>query len=843
MVPRLAFVSRPLSVIFALLVPFLAAASAPQLQSRDAIVPRLTVDAGDALPLVALDVNIVVRGHLSRTTYTATFRNDDNFDVNGKFFLPLPDGASVTDLGLYFDGHLRHAVAVERERARVTYESFVHRRVDPLLAEWSTRPGFNYEIYPIPRHGVKQVFIAFDRELRLDGDTLVFDLDLRTNDPLERLQVKVDGDPSSVIRVARGESIVDARQLYSLEETCTPLDLTVSIAHPFRPREAVVEWAGNESYTSIPFTIANDSQPIAPAGDVVVFWDASGSTSPAKRAQLVNFLEAFVLRQPAFVAVTIIPFHVGIDEPIVNGRLPRLDAAKRLRTTLESMTYAGASDYQRLFESLPDITRQLGNDARVLVAGDGMATTGAREGMTRAIERLKRNPRPLTLVAAGNDVDGRLLRSVAEATGGIYLPLSELPLAGAVEDAMRLPSWFSITAGSNDDVAPGGKIAAHESMLLTANVRSDTGAPGVTLRFGSRRAIPLPYEVRTISDAPGLVRAAWARAKLASLLTEGAKDEALSQHGTAYTLLTPRTSLLVLDSWRDYQAFNIPMPPDVQAMYEAEIRPRRNSPAPPPPRVGTNSWFIRGRVSMDGLPLPGATVTGTTPSMSVQSVSNAEGMYWLVFPSRPTGTLTIRSELEGLSTTTRVVDPAISSGAQLDIAMRLQAIAEAITVTAASPALPEDAAGVQPGRSALWDREACNECTRLLRLATNDSDADDPAELGPDARGAWIESIVTYLTALPTPAERLDFYRRARSHVGGSKRFHIRVAEALEERDHALAVRILTDAVEQNGDDAPFIRLVARILEGWGETAAALHLFERSIDISSGTRPEQVDQR
>ena len=92
-----------------------------------------------------------------------------------RILFPLPPGAEVSDLGLWFDGHLRHGVAVERVLARLAYEETVHRAVDAVLAEWNAGRAFRFSVYPIPAKGEKKMFIAYDQELTADD----YELDLR----------------------------------------------------------------------------------------------------------------------------------------------------------------------------------------------------------------------------------------------------------------------------------------------------------------------------------------------------------------------------------------------------------------------------------------------------------------------------------------------------------------------------------------------------------------------------------------------------------------------------------------------------------------------------------------
>ncbi|MCI0445677.1 hypothetical protein L0152_20995, partial [bacterium] len=107
----------------------------------EARLPELRIQDGqNSKPLKLKDVSIKIaqRGHLARTEWILTYQNDQNLDLRGDFIFPIPDQASVSDVGLYFGNQLRHAVVVEREQGRRVYEEIVHRRVDPALAEWSS---------------------------------------------------------------------------------------------------------------------------------------------------------------------------------------------------------------------------------------------------------------------------------------------------------------------------------------------------------------------------------------------------------------------------------------------------------------------------------------------------------------------------------------------------------------------------------------------------------------------------------------------------------------------------------------------------------------------------------
>jgi len=97
---------------------------------------------------------------------------------------------------------------------------------------------------------------------------------------------------------------------------------------------------------------------------------------------------------------------------------------------------------------------------------------------------------------------------------------------------------------------------------------------------------------------------------------------------------------------------------------------------------------IRGFVTTGGNPLPGATVTLSAPAVAARTVvTDVNGKY--VFANLSPATYTLRYELAGLNTVTRSVALSAPAIVQANADLRPSAVAEAITVTASSPAFFE----------------------------------------------------------------------------------------------------------------------------------------------------------
>ena len=100
----------------------------------------------------------------------------------------------------------------------------------------------------------------------------------------------------------------------------------------------------------------------------------------------------------------------------------------------------------------------------------------------------------------------------------------------------------------------------------------------------------------------------------------------------------------------------------------------------------TNST-LTGTVIHDGAPLPGVSVTVTSPSLqgSRTAVTGDNGTFFVA--ALPPGDYTVHFQMEGMQDVTEKVRVTLAQTTRVDANMRLGAVSEAITVTATAPAV------------------------------------------------------------------------------------------------------------------------------------------------------------
>lgn len=98
---------------------------------------------------------------------------------------------------------------------------------------------------------------------------------------------------------------------------------------------------------------------------------------------------------------------------------------------------------------------------------------------------------------------------------------------------------------------------------------------------------------------------------------------------------------------------------------------------------------LTGRVSLENNPLPGVTVTISSPNLQGTRTTYSDVNGNFNFAAIPPGEYTVRFELESMQTINRTLHVGLGQTGRADAEMQLTAVAEAITVTASAPAVLE----------------------------------------------------------------------------------------------------------------------------------------------------------
>lgn len=507
---------------------------------------RLTGSDGQGLALVSLRAEAIVQPPLAFTELHLTFKNPEARRREGRFEITLPDSAAISRFAMRIGDRFQEGEVVEKQRARKTYEDFLHRRQDPALLEQDAGNHFRARVFPIAPHEDKEIIVSYSQVLR--DSSAPYRLHLSGLPSMDRLAIRVLAGPSELEMEKR--RFAPNGDLILTGGTASLPNLAVRSGNVYMARVSPQLDSSPANVDGL--TILLDTSASAALGYDARVERLGRLVDRLRKQRGSDFsLELFAFDQTCervFAGPASRMAEVGL--PLMHARMP-----------------LGASNLQA---ALSVLAKQASH-ARVLLVTDAVATAGedgGRELTTQVGELAGRGVRRLDVLLTGGIVDAARAAQLAtrglprpgvvirERTSddGVLAAITHKPVADLTVEVSGASWWWPRRVES---LLPGQQV------VVVANVPAGESAPEV--RVGSDRSLsPRPLVV-----AEPLLRRAWARAKIdqmeASLDTLASDASAQRARleteiialSTRYRVLSGRTALLVLESEADYRRFGI----------------------------------------------------------------------------------------------------------------------------------------------------------------------------------------------------------------------------------------------------------------------------------------------
>jgi len=568
--------------------------------------PRLTIlnpQPGEGeLGISKVDIAMRIDGPLAQTSMTLTFRNDTNRVLEGNLDFPLPENAVLSGYALDVNGTLIDGVPVEKNEARQIFETEERHRVDPgLLQQKGNGNNFQTRIYPLPPHGARIIRIEYVTDLQtVNGGDMRYIAPLRWDQtiPDAHFRLSVTHEPvapvlnfggrESVLQISPvGGGLLNRPSAFTMDKDLQGVpftsDLTVTLPGLGSQSQLAIEpfqlppLPGPDTKTPIikrgpedffAFADAPPLPPAAPAGGfskeaphIGVIWDASLSRLHANRQRELQLLsDALHKSRHATVDVTILR---NVLEPTKTFTIDNGDCTALMSflsvTPCDGGTDLSALRFPRATSGGPIDAYLLFTDGLDTLAGDPPSTAGA----------------PVYAVATDPRADHSLLRRLSERSGGAYLNLTQMTDPEAVAAMGRTPYSLltvAVVTGSVTDIFPDSAQPIQGRVTVSGRLRSTDAE--IALVYGYRNLISGNDQVtarKTVAlhhsdstPANGLIARYWARQKAAALGLRADKNhDALIALGHDFNIVTPTTSMLVLENLDQYIRYNV-QPPTTQ---------------------------------------------------------------------------------------------------------------------------------------------------------------------------------------------------------------------------------------------------------------------------------------
>ena len=578
-----------------------------------------------SLPIKSIKIDTKISSQVATTHIEQIFRNDTDAVLEGTYFFPIPEQASITEFAIW-DGDRRLVGEVRsREEARRIYDEIVRRQRDPGLLEYAGKNLFQASIFPIPAHSDKKLELTYTQVLQAESGTVAYRYPLGTGRQMTEIgsvsgRIELDSkeplrnvySPTHAIDVKRsGErrSVVSFESEGGKEKQDFQLFYTRS-NEDFGVTLLTHRDTGKDGYFLLMVSPKEDwSEQEYAAKDIVFVLDTSGSMAEAGKMEKARSALLYGIRilrpQDRFNVISF----AGEERLMETRMIEATDQGRRRgEAFVQSLRPVGGTNIN---QALLAAMRQFesGNRPKILIfMTDGLPTVG-ETNPTRIVDNSRTAKTPglrLFTFGVGYDVNTTLLDKLASENGGVadYVEPKEdlevkvsnffakinhpvltdlqLDMAGVETDLMYPRSLPDLFKGSQLTI-----IGRYRNPIDMDYVRLKlTGSSRGTSRTFLYNNLRFPLREETNDFLPRL----WATRRVGWLMeqvrTNGEQKELRDEIvdlGTRYGIVTPYTSYLALEGADQQVLTNAPR------NNLGFMSGGRRANAPPPPAADVNA--------------------------------------------------------------------------------------------------------------------------------------------------------------------------------------------------------------------------------------------------------------
>jgi hypothetical protein len=437
----------------------------------------------------------------TRTHLWITVANPHQFQVEAVMRLPIPPGAAVSRAVLHVGAEAVEGAFVGRDRARAIYRSITERRRDPALVTWSGPEWIEASVFPVEKADRRTLELEWIEPTASRDACLWYRVPVLAHEGknVQRpSRITVDGVTVDLM----GRGWLPLAKLGQVELAAVARVPGEPLAYAFAPAEA------RKAEKIRLVLVAETSQQIA----------------PSERRRQRALIEELLTALPESAGVTLLAADWAIASVAESAPPSEVRAAL---DHLDGIPSAGALDLESALRVASDRARTASAHSIVFIGPGADAFRG--DGLVVPLRQMQDAGQSLIVVGS----EAQPIADAAALTGGESLPWTNTSHAVA-----RVLALLERTP-------PSLHLADAEKFHALETVTGET-------RWLARFAGTAPTGLAR-ADAREL-EALWARARVAA--TSGRDDDP----GQRHHVLTPLTSILVLESTAEYGRYGIRAP-------------------------------------------------------------------------------------------------------------------------------------------------------------------------------------------------------------------------------------------------------------------------------------------
>jgi Ca-activated chloride channel family protein len=530
-----------------------------------------------ASPIEISDVDIVakINGIHCETTMEMTFYNPNNRVLEGELVFPLPTDATVAGYALDINGKMIDGVIVDKQKARVVFEEITRAGIDPGLVEHSAGNLFKTRIYPLMARASRRIRVTYVSTIAVQDNISTYVQPLRFNNALKTFSLRIEvAAAQKVPEVKSGPlnnfNFTTWNSIYLAETKLQDIKLSedLYVAIPTVPHGRIAVENNDDDMATFAIDVddVNDllkNAAAKPDPVKTILWDASDSRGKSEHDKEIELIKKFI---PKDSPCTLIVFRHKAMPP------KDFDNVDKLVKEIENLYYDGASN---LADAISQIKPESQN---VLLFSDGLANFGP------SIDSLELKKYRISAAFQDRDQDAATLRKITRAAGGKLLDLRKTSVEQAYNE-LQLPAidvQEVLLNGKN--ITSQCQVKIENGTLALAGM-INKGKHTINLKIACLNATKSFEFTFDTADAPQakLLKTHYGQLLIANLLADNAPEATVAETGRKFGLVTPSTSLMVLDSLQQYIQYRIRPPetlPEWRAQYDRAEQDFKKQPEP-----------------------------------------------------------------------------------------------------------------------------------------------------------------------------------------------------------------------------------------------------------------------
>ena len=526
-------------------------------------------------------VTVTIEDQVAVTHVEQEFLNECDWEVEGTYVFPLPEGAAVSEFVMWVDGKPVEGEILPADEARQIYEDIVRRRRDPALLEYVGRNAVQARIFPIPPGGSRKIELEYSQVLPVENGLVRYVYPLETEKfsarPLEEVSVHVEIRSPAPIRAVYSpthqdrvyiERDGDYRATVGYEEYDVLPEDDFELVYTVSQEEVGLNLLTYREPPDDGFflllvapTVEVEEEQVIPR-DIILVLDTSGSMEGEKIKQAKEALVYVLEHLNEEDRFSVIAFSTGLRQ-YARGLRPASEAHEAAAWVRRLEAVGGTDINRALLEALAQTDPE--RPTVLIFLTDGLPTEGVTEveQILANVEAAAPDNVRLFPFGVGDDVNTVLLDTLAEqhrgATGYVRPHERIDEEISAFYAKISTPVLANIELDFGDvlveDTYPYSlpDLFAGTQLILVGRYR-DSGATRITLTGevnGERREFVYEGTFRPAGGEDFIPRL-WATRKIGHLLTQirlhGERREwvdAIIELSVRYGIITPYTSFLI----------------------------------------------------------------------------------------------------------------------------------------------------------------------------------------------------------------------------------------------------------------------------------------------------------